>query len=59
MKLVQKSSCKRDEGRPLEVGLQDLASNHHELLWSKAMVVSVVGKGTIKVSGTDQEDERK
>lgn len=33
---------------PLEVGLQDLASNHHELLWSKAMVVSVVGKGTLK-----------
>lgn len=59
MKLVQKPSCKRDEGRPLEVGLQDLASNHHELLWSKVMVVSVVGKGTIKVSGTDQEDERK
>jgi hypothetical protein len=43
---------------PLGVGLQDLASNHHELLWSKAMVVSVVGKGTIKVSGKNQEDER-
>jgi len=43
----------RDEGRPLGAGLQDLASNHHKLLWSKAMVVSVVGKGTLKVSGTN------
>jgi len=44
---------------PLEVWLQDSASNHHELLWSKAMVVSVDGKGTVKVSGAKQEDERK
>ena len=43
----------RDEGWPLGAGLQDLASNHHKLLWSKAMVVSVVGKGTLKVSGTN------
>jgi hypothetical protein len=26
---------------PLEVGLQEQASNHLKLLWSKAMVVSV------------------
>ena len=44
---------------PSKVWLQDSASNHHELLRSKAMVVSVVGKGTVKVSGVDQEDERK
>jgi hypothetical protein len=51
--------CIRDEGRPLEVWLQDSASNHHELLWPKALVVSVVGKGIEKVSGAEQEDERK
>ena len=35
----------RDEGRSLEVGLQDQASNRLELPWSKARVVSVEGKG--------------
>jgi hypothetical protein len=44
---------------PLEVWLQGSASNHHELLWSKATVVSVVGKGIYQVSGMIQEDERK
>jgi hypothetical protein len=34
-------SCERDEGRPLEAGDQDLASNHRELLSLRAMVVSV------------------
>jgi hypothetical protein len=34
----------RDEGRPLEAGLQGQASNHLKLLWSKAMVVSVKEK---------------
>src|SRR5215471_12541176 len=34
-----------DEGRPLEVGLQEQASNRHELHWSRAIVVSVDGKG--------------
>ena len=33
-----------DEGRPLEAGLQEQASNHLKLLWSKAMVVSVKEK---------------
>ena len=37
-------SCTRDEGRSLEVGLQDLASNHLKLRWSRAMVVSVKEK---------------
>jgi hypothetical protein len=40
-----------DEGRPLEVGVQALALNHHELLRSKVLVVSVVGKGIKKMSG--------
>jgi putative transposase len=34
-----------DEGRPLEVGLQERASNRHELHWSRAIVVNVDGKG--------------
>jgi hypothetical protein len=38
-------SCTIDEDRPLEVGLQERASNHLNLLWSKAMVVSDRGKG--------------
>jgi hypothetical protein len=37
-------SCERDEGRPLEAGDQDLASNHRELLSLRAMVVSVAEK---------------
>ena len=34
-----------DEGRPFEVGLQEQASNRHELHWSRAIVVNVDGKG--------------
>ncbi len=34
-------SCTRDEGRSLGAGLQEQASNHLKLLWSKARVVSV------------------
>ena len=37
-------NCTRDEGRSLGVGLQEQASNHLKLLWSKAMVVSVEEK---------------
>jgi len=33
-----------DEGRPLGAGLQEQASNHLKLLWSKVMVVSVEEK---------------
>ena len=33
--------CKRDRGRPSEIGMQVQISNHLKLLWSKAMVVSV------------------
>ena len=35
----------RDEGRPLGAGLQGQAPNHLKLLWSKAGVVNVKGKG--------------
>ena len=38
-------NCTRDEGRPLEVGLQEQASNHPKLLRSRAVVVGVEGKG--------------
>jgi len=34
-------NCARDEGRPLEAGLQGLASNHLKLLWLRVRVVSV------------------
>jgi hypothetical protein len=33
-----------DEGRPLGAGLQELASNHLKLHWSRAIVVSVKEK---------------
>jgi hypothetical protein len=33
-----------DGGRPSDVGVQAQASNHHELLRSRASVVSVAGK---------------
>ena len=35
----------KDEGRPLGVGLQEQASNHHKLRELRARVVSVDGKG--------------
>jgi hypothetical protein len=38
----------RNEGRPLELGIQVLGSNHLKRLWSKAMVVSVEEQGTSK-----------
>jgi len=37
-------NCAKDEGRSLGAGLQEQASNHLKLLWSKAMVVSVEEK---------------
>jgi putative transposase len=37
-----------DEGRSLEVGLQEQASNRHELHWLRANVVNVGGKGGAK-----------
>ena len=43
------SCCTRDEGRSLGVGMQVQAPNRPELLWSRAMVVSVVGKGAARL----------
>jgi hypothetical protein len=52
-------NCTKDEGGPLGAGLQEQASNHLKLLWSKALVVSVEEKAWQKtVSGEDQGDER-
>jgi hypothetical protein len=43
---IQRLRCfTRDEGRPLEVGLREQASNRHKLRWLRATVVSVDGKG--------------
>lgn len=47
----------RDGSRPSEAALQEEASNHSKLLWSKAMVVSVREKVSYKISGTGQGDE--
>jgi hypothetical protein len=52
-------NCTRDESGPIGAGLQEQASNHLKLLWSKAMVVSVEEKSRHKtVAGVDQGDER-
>jgi len=49
-----------DEGRPLEIGLQERISNHLRRLWSKAMVVSAEGKRPgLTGSGVRQEEDRK
>lgn len=47
----------RDGGRPSETALQEEASNHFKLRWSKAKVVSVREKVSQKISGKDQGDE--
>jgi hypothetical protein len=53
-------NCAKDEGRSLGAGLQEQASNHLKLLWSKAMVVSVEEKSRQRiVAGVDQGDEYK
>jgi len=39
----------KDEGRPLEVGLQERTSNHHKLRRLRAFVVSVDGKGGARI----------
>jgi putative transposase len=39
----------RDEGRPLEVGLQERTSNHCKLRGLRVLVVSVAGKGGAKL----------
>jgi hypothetical protein len=49
--------CTGDEGGPLGVGLQEQASKHLKLLWSKAMVVSVEEK--VSPDGISCESERR
>ncbi len=52
-------NCTKDEGRPLETGLQEQASNHLKLHWLRVIVVSVKEKASLKGSGRNQGDERK
>ena len=47
----------RDGGRPSEAALQEEASNHSKLRWSKARVVSVREKVSCKTSGKSRGDE--
>ena len=39
--------CREDEGGPFEIVVQEMISNHHKLLWSKATVVSVMEKARL------------
>jgi hypothetical protein len=50
-------NCTKDGSRPSEAALQEEASNHFKLRWSKARVVSVEEKVSYKISGEDQGDE--
>jgi len=51
-------NCTKDEERPLGAGLQEQASNHLKLLWSRARVVSVKEKSWLRImAGGDQGDE--
>jgi len=53
-------SLAEDERRPLGAGLQEQASNHLNLLWPKATVVSVEEKSRHQIAaGRTQRDERK
>ena len=52
-------NCARDEGKPLGAGLQERASNHLKLLWSRARVVSVREKSWLRImAGMDHGDEQ-
>jgi hypothetical protein len=56
----RKQCFTEDEGGPLGIGLQGLVPNRLKLHWSRAIVVSVEGKGkAMTLSGMGQEDERK
>ena len=44
-RIGRKRCFAKDGGRPLEVGLQEQASNRHKLRRSRVRVVSVAGKG--------------
>jgi len=44
---------------PPAIGLQEQVANHHKRLWLRALVVSVMEKASLQMSGVDQEDEYK
>lgn len=50
-------SCTNDGGRPAGTAVQAEVPNHLEVLWSKAMVLSVKEKAASKLSGVHEEDE--
>ncbi len=50
-------SCKGDGGRSSGIGLQEQVPNPHELLGSRALVVSVMEKALQNMSGMSQKDE--
>jgi hypothetical protein len=47
----------KDEGRPLEIGLQELVSNHLMLHWLRVFVVSDKEKVLLKGSGNCAGDD--
>jgi hypothetical protein len=49
LRLEQLRCFTKDEGGPLGVGLQEQASNHHKLRELRAPVVSVAGKGGVRL----------
>jgi hypothetical protein len=52
-------NCGKDEGGPFGAGLQEQASNHLKLLWSRARVVSVKEKSWHRImAGRDQGGEQ-
>jgi hypothetical protein len=59
LEIVRHEAAQKMRVWPLGVGLQEQASKHLKLLWSKAMVVSVEEKVPQKGSVVDQRDERK
>jgi hypothetical protein len=52
-------SCREDDGRPVDVGCQEQASNHPKRLSLRVVVVSVGGNVEHDSAGVDQKDERK
>jgi len=46
-RLCATKSCREDGGRPSGVVVQARIPNHHKLLWSKAIVVSVMEKAKL------------
>ena len=56
---MRHEAAQGDEGRPLGAGLQELASNHLKLLWSRARVESVKERTRHRtMSGEVQGGER-